>query len=430
MLRLIFLDRKSIWFDEAYSAYVASMSPVEIMIHTGRLDNHPPLFYLILHFLVIDKFNEFHLRLPSAVFGALTVLFTYTLGRSVANSKVGLISASLVAFSPLHIFYSQEARMYSLLCLSVTSSLSFMYIGLKTDTIHSWIGYSLSTLIGLYTHYFAFLPLFTQIIYNVSAKKLRSFYVPPSYFKATLISLIGYIPWIPFVSLRSIGVEIGFPFHPYDLLRLFNRFTIFGLVPAPIRLLILFIFASIILYSLYLIATRPDLNLIGLVFAFSAIPIVILLGLIGIHIWQIKYFVFLLPIYLIFIGYGISHLNRRKVILILITSIITFSLIAVYPTYSESQQDWRSAANYVKCNHRSGDKIVFDPEYNSLPFNYYFKRSFQRDRPTDNWTRMWLVTGDPENSILKTQFDKLYEEIAQAQFKNVYIFLYVKRENP
>lgn len=306
------------------------------------------------------------------------------------------------------------------------ASYAFMYIGLKRNTIQSWIGYSLSTLVGLYTHYFAFFALSTQIIYVILLRRLRGFNATLNYFKATLVSLLGYIPWIPFASLRSIDVEIGFHFHPYDLLRLFNRFTVFGHLPAPIRLAILLVFASILLYTIYFVTVKSDWKLIGLAFAFSAIPIVILLGFAGIHIWQIKYFIFLLPIYLVLISYGISHLNRKKITLIFIMSVIAFSLIAVYPTYFEPKQDWRSAANYVKANYQMGDRIVFDPEYNRLPFNYYFNRSFQKRYINDGWTRTWLITGNPENSNLKIQYDELYDRAQQIQFRNVYVFLYVK----
>ena len=103
-MRLMYLGYKSVWLDEAVSAYAASLRIVDILIYASRADYHPPLYYLILHMIPINKYNEFNLRLPSAVAGALTVPASYYLGKVAFNQKVGIITACLVAvFSLSHL---------------------------------------------------------------------------------------------------------------------------------------------------------------------------------------------------------------------------------------------------------------------------------------------------------------------------------------
>ena len=164
-MRLMYLGYKSVWLDEAVSAYAASLRIVDILIYAGRADYHPPLYYLILHMIPINKYNEFYLRLPSAVVGALTVPASYYLGKVAFNQKVGIITACLVAFSPYLIYLSQEARMYPQLCLFVILSYAFLLRSLKSNSTVDWVLYSISIVLALYTHYFAFLALFTQIVY-------------------------------------------------------------------------------------------------------------------------------------------------------------------------------------------------------------------------------------------------------------------------
>ena len=63
------------------------------------------------------------LRLPSAVFGVLTIPLVYALGRTIRDHRLGIVAALLFAISPFQVWYSQEARGYSLLTLGATSAM-------------------------------------------------------------------------------------------------------------------------------------------------------------------------------------------------------------------------------------------------------------------------------------------------------------------
>ena len=81
----------------------------------------------------------------------------------------GLLASLLVAVSPLHLWYSQEVRMYSLLTFLCLLSSYLMLLVLKEEgkwrAMALWAAYALVSIAALYTHYFAFCILAFQGVY-------------------------------------------------------------------------------------------------------------------------------------------------------------------------------------------------------------------------------------------------------------------------
>ena len=114
-LRLISLNQ-SLWLDEAIIVNATSTNSFLGMItEYSKADSHPPGFLAILWIWTkIFGTGEVIVRLPSVIFGIVTVGITYLIGKKLRSAKLGLLAALLLAVNPLHIYYSQEARMYSL----------------------------------------------------------------------------------------------------------------------------------------------------------------------------------------------------------------------------------------------------------------------------------------------------------------------------
>jgi len=49
-LRIYNISYNSLSLDEAYTLYLAKKNPLEITSIIAREDNHPPFFYLIMHY--------------------------------------------------------------------------------------------------------------------------------------------------------------------------------------------------------------------------------------------------------------------------------------------------------------------------------------------------------------------------------------------
>jgi uncharacterized membrane protein len=121
-LRVHNLDAFSFWTDEGLtperSGYpIAQILRNEIVIQgVVTRDTHPPLYYLIIHVTrQLFGLGDFAFRYPSVLFGVLLIPLIYQLARRMGGLGLGLIVALLAAVNPLQVYYSQEARMYSLL---------------------------------------------------------------------------------------------------------------------------------------------------------------------------------------------------------------------------------------------------------------------------------------------------------------------------
>ena len=153
-LRVYNLQGQSLWHDEGASLYYASLPPATMVAEVAELGEIPPLYYLLLHFwLPLAGDGEAALRFPAAVFGTLGVLATYQLGSRLGGRGVGLAAALFVAVSPLHVWQSQETRMYTLAMLLSALS-AYLFARLLEDGHRRLLpAYGLATLAGLYTHF-------------------------------------------------------------------------------------------------------------------------------------------------------------------------------------------------------------------------------------------------------------------------------------
>ncbi len=118
-LRLSTLDLQSFWYDEAYvpvhTLHASLGATLRSVVHR---ENTPPLWYvLIWGWSRIFGTGEVALRLPSALAGTATVAAAWGIGRELAGKRAANATAALVAFNPLFVWYSQEARAYGLFVL-------------------------------------------------------------------------------------------------------------------------------------------------------------------------------------------------------------------------------------------------------------------------------------------------------------------------
>jgi len=93
----------------------------------------PFLMYVTAPFVAIFGLNEWGVRLPSAVFGSLTIVLLYFLVLHLSkNEKLSLLSAFFLTISPWHIQYSRAAFEVALmLFLIVGGLLAFFQAGQK-----------------------------------------------------------------------------------------------------------------------------------------------------------------------------------------------------------------------------------------------------------------------------------------------------------
>lgn len=163
-LRVHGLEASSLWIDEGLTPLRSSYGPAEIfsnrvVIQEGvTYDTHPAFYYLLVHFSrQLWGESDFGYRYLSLVFGVLLIPVVYQLGRRLESRPVGLVAAMLLAVSPSQIWYSQEARMYTLLAwLAALGSYGLWRAVSGREHLLRWFTlYLLSMGLAFYTHYTA-----------------------------------------------------------------------------------------------------------------------------------------------------------------------------------------------------------------------------------------------------------------------------------
>jgi hypothetical protein len=122
-LRFHEIGSKGLWLDEAFSVWLGWQPVGEILGWLVRIDQHPPLYYLLLHFWIAMGDSAAAVRGLSALCGTLTIPVMYLLGRRLSDDTAGLLAALILAVSPFHVRFAQEARMYTVLTLNASLAL-------------------------------------------------------------------------------------------------------------------------------------------------------------------------------------------------------------------------------------------------------------------------------------------------------------------
>jgi uncharacterized membrane protein len=162
LLRFTGLENQSLWNDELSSWTRSNQPNYSSVIEKGVLSEaHPPGYHTLLYLVIRNGGDsETALRLPSAIFGILSIVMIFFLGRRLYSAEEGLVAAAFMACLWTPVFYSQEARTYSaVLMLSLLAT--YYWVGLVRYFLGprkwSWFdgaGYGFSSILLSYFHYF------------------------------------------------------------------------------------------------------------------------------------------------------------------------------------------------------------------------------------------------------------------------------------
>lgn len=117
-IRVINLDRASFWVDEVNSVFAAqSLNETGAdRLPSGYLYGRARIYTAIVAVsLQLFGENEVAARMPSVLFGVLSILLAYGLARIWFDTRTALIMAFFMAFSHFEVGWSRTARMYTLL---------------------------------------------------------------------------------------------------------------------------------------------------------------------------------------------------------------------------------------------------------------------------------------------------------------------------
>ncbi len=158
MLRFATLDLQSYRYDEAVTVgRVLHPSLFDTLSAVPHSESTPPLYYLVA-WLWSRPFGtgEVWLRSLSALAGTASILVVY-LGAVALPlpRRAGLIAATMVAVSPVLIWFSQDARAYALVFLLTALSFLFFARARRSGAKRDLAWWAALSALALATHYFA-----------------------------------------------------------------------------------------------------------------------------------------------------------------------------------------------------------------------------------------------------------------------------------
>lgn len=384
ILRLISLNQ-SLWLDEAINVMAAkSYSFFGMITQYAIADFHPPGYFILLWFWTkAFSISEIAVRIPSVIFGVLTTYVIFLIGQKIHSKALGLLAAILLAVNPLHIYYSQEARMYSLAALAVSLNIFLLLKFIKGEKINL-LFLIISNLLVLSSDYVAYFIFPAEFIFLLlTGKKV----LLKRWFAALIMAVLVGIWWLPiFLNQLDVGSVassrlptwkfVAGAFDPKAVPLTFVKFMI-GRISYPDKLIYVLTLLpiSMLFLSLLLRGIKPlkTLNR-NLILCWLFIPIM-LATFVSFLIPVYNYFrlLFVLPAFVILVSLGILSL-KAKFRYIFLSGIILIELVsaAIYlfnPIYQ--RDDWKGLVNFFKLKERP--IILFESSGTLPPFDYYAK---------------------------------------------------------
>jgi len=464
VLRFYGLGREGIWYDEAISISVSKLGFKDIIkwVFDNSAETNPPFYYMILSvWTAVFGDSEAVSRIPSAIFGSLSVIAIYAVGKLLYDKRAGLIAALILAVSFFHIKYAQEARGYTLMvCLILVSYYSFLRLTMKRSALYAAL-YVVSTALLVYTHYYGTMIILAQNIFcfTMLLKKRKIGEIGLSgWIKLQAVTGLVLLPGFVFLAVIALKIQKGFWVPEPSTEAIWQFFKIYA---GSIYLLIVFL-----AFSAYSFAglkraktvrekksgkspTEPspaaglsEGEKLYMLLLWTAVPILVpyIISLVSSPILIFRYTIGSSLAFYLLVSKGITNMNDRRLIaaaagLILILS--SYSIVSYFS--SPGKHQWRELMAYVESNAGLGDIIVVLPANEKVTAEYYHKRKdvriipLGRKFPTfENLGRrnIWFVfQAHPESRAntragLGGQYD-----ITEISFNRLDLFRLSKKQN-
>lgn len=447
VLRFTGLGRSELWFDEIMTVRDAAQpwSHVHALVLAS-----PPLFHYVVK--VVASFwgtSEFILRFPAAFFGTITIPLIYALARRLLGDRSALWAAAFLTFSPFHILYSQELRMYSLTTLLLLGSQGALLKTLNAPSKTSWGLYIAWVIAALYSHNWALFFIVGQALYcGVEVSQKRISWIGPliSY----LLLAIGYSPWMPWLLRQAHRPVYNHLAPPGAAALLDTAKALVGVqvsvgdvtvsIATPAVWLVLILVGTILLTFLST-KTDQDTSFPRVFFVCNLITPLALAFLISRYAIPLylpsRYPLFVLP--LLFVGMAaVLGSTRRSIALAsqVAGALILLAWCSLWPrVHGIRKADWKAMASVATHEAGAGDAIWMEPlGYERMALEYYLPPSLRRTSdPLDpSIAHLWIPTPERINTQkpipLGPRLDKRWQVRAVYPFMRTSVIALGRKE--
>lgn len=379
-LRLLHLGAKSLWMDEPLTVAIARL-PWPQFARNWRYGEgaFQGAYFLWMREWLRFGDTEAWIRLPSVLFAIASIPLLYVLARRLIGEKAALASAVLFALSPTDVYYSQEARSYTMTILLVLASTWFFVRAVEENHERDWLLWVFFSAIAFYSHFLSCLVLLAQAASLLVWREPRIWRRMISH---GLLILALSAPGLWFFMLR--GTAHGPSLHewpratPKQMLHL--ALFLGGSGEKVVFSAILWMAAVGAIWRDRVRKLEPEILWHGVLLIVWAILPVAILALVSIRtpLFVQRYMIFCLPATIMLAGRGMVALPKRHLGLWLVMALCVSSLVNIFMGYRKPREDWRSATAAVLASAQPGDAVLIYPDYARTGFDYYY--DLQRSR--------------------------------------------------
>lgn len=427
ILRFIAINQ-SLWLDEAIGALVVrEQSYSQILTQFPRVDNHPPLYYLSLKvWTQVFGYSEIALRSLSVLFGIFTVVLLYAIALKISKDKFfAVISTFLLATSPFHIYYSQEARMYSMAAfLAALAMVSFLKVLEKKGEYKYWIIFSISITALVFTDYVPVFLLPVFWIYAFMQNKEKNWWKSFVFAHIPLV-LLGLL-WLPIFQIQAENGRLLLEKLPaWRLLAGGATFKQAALVWMKFVLGRITFVNKVYYYLLIFISSLPFIysgiiswkrkNKKTMLFWIWFLTPLVIGFIVSVAFPAFIYFRFLyiLPAFYLIFAWGVTQISKNNIRNMLLVSLVVLNIVGwgIYVLDSNQQREqWRQAVNFIESSVESGEIVLFENPEPFAPFQWYETGAVEASGATNSISANLIETTEKTNNLVKDKDGVYYFE--------------------
>lgn len=456
--RLHDLNKRSVWYDEVLTVAQSEKSFAQINKEVPT----PIHYYFVKLFMYFGK-NTFVLGLPSVIFGVATVYLVYVIAKQLFGRSTAVVSSFLAAISPMLIEFSRQILFFSYYTFFSTLAIYFLvricislqnkeYVRYKdiifftlfciVNILTMLVAMSLSLLLVLALITFALLSPHALIKNALRSKWVLICCLALAIVGAILFFNIGtgglilFLKSIKFDSNKpiEIGWSLSHQLHTSKLV--FNKeffiamFSWFSLGPDTL----VNVYITLALLGIVgLILNKEKRKFLVLFIALIGGPF-LLLYLVRLNHWfEEKYLIYVIPPYLILIGYGFVNTLSKfvkipllKYFFILLflffinksaAPIISTTTTFGFPSEDYLEYDWGKAYRKVKSMMKPGDRIFV--QRGETQFLQFYMGSENKNKTYFEDPYLATISSDEEYKKFRTSPSNNYY-ITIAGFEYMY----------
>jgi hypothetical protein len=199
VFRWLQLGKKSLWFDEGYTAWVVS-HPVREIIRLIGADTAPPGYYILLRgWVILFGSSETALRSMSALASSLALLVFWR------------VAVAVFAFGYMQVGYAHECRFYAMMSLLGVADFYLVMLACQRSTPVRLLALAVCWSISLYLNnvmaiYLACLGIAWLLL--PGSRPIRNRLIDAAI--VTAVAAAAFAPWLPRVLAQSKALEGNF----------------------------------------------------------------------------------------------------------------------------------------------------------------------------------------------------------------------------